>query len=708
MGAINTTTQNDAMRPSRHHSLTITASALALLALGSHQVHAVAGVEVRTLGYESGQWQSDTAAISVQLLWQNPAPAGHAAFLIGRRDLTSLFQPSAGGIYRYTNSELPLPGGEHTLFVYWVGADGAWELLGETPLRVLTPAGFEQAVWTPHAELSGKAQLAEEVSGDAQGSPRGKRFEDAALQLGFNSEHRRRDLTITSSVNLTGASFRQEALRFGEEGTDAPKLDLSDYQVGVTKGDTSLTQGHVSFGSQPLLLDNLATRGLVYQRQLSESVRIGFTAQNAQRIVGYDELAGFDDADNRIMAASIGAELVPSRPGAFFAELLYLSGRRVNATSFDVGEVADAEESSGYGLRLSGQSESGRLQGTFDYARSTFSNPNDPLTTGGQSIVEVTETTDNAYALDLNYRLLDGNREGKWPVMITMGYRNQRIAPLYRTMTAFLTADNENDTWRLQGQIGQISMQLGSTRSEDNLDDIATILKTRTEDARFGLTIPLAAIIGEAAKPWLPQTISYSRQRVHQFGVNDAFTDPSQIPDQYNISQQLGFNWGFGRWDLGYNLTHADQDNRQPGRELADFINRGHDLSIGIRATDTLSLRFGVGRTEARDLEAGRDRFSKAYTADFDWQFGGTWTLTGNFGVTKDDDSQNSESSEQNRAQVQLGHHFEIPTASGSKLPGQVFLRVDYGDNQSINTAFGLNSEGESRSVHAGLSLSLF
>lgn len=709
MGETVTNPHNTPMIPIQKKTINHPLMLPLLLTLAATQaVAATQSLEAQPVEFDSGQWQSNKARIAIRLSGSGTAVSGRPAFLVGRQDLTALFETKEDGVYRYANEALPLPSGESDLKVYWVGDDNQWQLLGEWPLRILSPGGFEQASWTPRAELSGQAQLDESFSGDAQGSPRGDHYEDASYQLGLDSEHRRGDLAINGSVNLTGVSYRPQALRFGEKQEQAPKLDLSDYRIGIAKGNATLVQGHVNYGSQPLLLDNLASRGLTYQHRFGQAVRFGLTAQHAQRIVGYNKLAGFDDADNRIMAASLGVELIPSRPGALFAELLYLTGRRLNALSFDVGEVADAERNTGYGLRIGGESEDGRLQGALDYARSRFDNPNDPIIGNGQGIVEVTETTDDAYALDLNYRLLEGDPASDWPLTLSIGYRTQRVDPLYRSMTAFLTADRASHNWRLQGQIGQISMQWEGARSEDNLDDIPSILKTRTEESRFNLAIPLAAIHSDGSNRLWPQNISYAQQRTHQFGINQAFDDPSQIPDQYSVSHQLGFNWAFTDWNLDYNLNYAVQDNRQPGREQADFVNRGHNLNIGLRVTESLTLGIGIGHTEASDLEADLDRFSNNYSFDADWQVDTRWSLSGNFGITRDDDSQDNGESENNQAQMQLGYRFELPGPAGGRLPGQAYLRANYAEARSINTTFGLDSEGVNRSLHAGLSLSLF
>ena len=86
-----------------------------------------------------------------------------------------------------------------------------------------------------------------------------------------------------------------------------------------------------------------------------------------------------------------------------------MDGKKPNEFNFDTGEIPDAEESRGLGVRVLGSSESGRLRGEVNYARSRFTNPDDPtLALDDEEIVEVKPSTDNAYSAEVAYDVFQG------------------------------------------------------------------------------------------------------------------------------------------------------------------------------------------------------------------------------------------------------------------------------------------------------------
>ncbi len=350
----------------------------------------------------------------------------------------------------------------------------------------------------------------------------------------------------------------------------------------------------------------------------------------------------------------------------------------------------------------------------MDYAVSTYTNPEDPVLSQGFEIVPVRETTDHAYLVDLAYDLLRDRMIGDNSALnLTLGYLRGRTDPLYKALAAAPTPDTEFETWSLRGSAGLLSFQLEHLRSEDNLDSVASILKTKTKDTRFNLTYPFASAMDAGPDEiWWPQDVSYSLQRTHQYGANlpIGFDDPaSQIPDQVDYIHAFNLTWAGEHWDFGYGLAFADQDNQQAGRANAGFRNLGHTFNLGLRPLDTLSLRFGYGHVKATDFEISLDRFNKGYTFDFDWTFAPDWILTGNYGYTNDDDNQDIEESDQISAQTQVSWRFRLPNpGEGSPLPGQVFLRHVYLDNISSNREFEIDTRGGNWAIHSGLSLSLY
>ena len=199
-------------------------------------------ITVTGKGFDETEWVRPDASISLQLSQPSLPSDGRIAVLVGNADLTPLFRPTAPGELTFDGRDLPLPSGESQVKVFWVGATEEWEELASLPIKVLTPSGFETAEWTPRAEASSKSQFNEEPRGDVEPSERGDSFADGALQAGFETQHARGDLSISSSANFVGFTEQSEALRFGEEGDSAPKFDMSDYRVDVT---------HVVRGADP-------------------------------------------------------------------------------------------------------------------------------------------------------------------------------------------------------------------------------------------------------------------------------------------------------------------------------------------------------------------------------------------------------------------------------------------------------------------------
>ena len=476
----------------------------------------------------------------------------------------------------------------------------------------------------------------------------------------------------------------------------------------MNKGRASLSQGRVNFGSQPLLLDNLSNRGLTYNHQLSNVLRFGITTQSSRDMVGLDHPLGYTESQNRAFAATLGVEMMPQEPGRLYSELTYFSGRARSDTSFNVGEITDAVKNTGYAVRLGGNGFDGRLRGLVDYAISTYVNPEDPNLSQGNDIVPVRETEDNAYSLNLAYDLLRDSDGAN----LTISYLRSHTDPLYQALAASPLADTEAETWRLQGTLGSVGLLLEHLESEDNLDEIATILKTRTKDIRFNLTLPLARVLEAGPEAfWWPQNIGYSLQRVHQLGINLplGFDPESHIPDQLNDLHSLNLDWVGNRWDFGYALSFSDQDNRQAGRTNADFQDLGHGLFFGLRPSDHFSIRLRLDYTRARDVESALNRYTHSYTLDTDWQFADDWTLSGNYGFVKGYDSRALEHSDQTNAQTQLSWRFKLanPTGTG-RLPGQLFLRHTYLDQHNEYREFDIASSGDNWALHGGISLSFF
>ncbi|HEX9654592.1 MAG TPA: hypothetical protein VGA99_12860, partial [bacterium] len=135
-------------------------------------------------------------------------------------------------------------------------------------------------------------------------------------------------------------------------------------------------------------------------------IDVSFAAMNANNIVGWDNFVGLSKRDNRIYSGTLGLEVFKTRPGTTRLEASVMDGRLLPFSSFNQGNVVDAEESRGYGFRLQASHPSQRIRFEGGFARSKFTNPDDPFLSQGAELVPVQETSRNARYADLGIGVL--------------------------------------------------------------------------------------------------------------------------------------------------------------------------------------------------------------------------------------------------------------------------------------------------------------
>ncbi|MES9972581.1 MAG: hypothetical protein ABW092_21305 [Candidatus Thiodiazotropha sp.] len=696
------------IKKKRCRSLTPLAATVALaLAMASADINAVP-LSIERSNLSADEWLTRDSGIEIQLNRLPNAEDGRLRFFAGKRDITTLFQSIAPGHYRYQGKRVRLPSGEQNLTIYRVHPDRGWLEIGSLPLRVLSSGGFEEAEFQPRVDIGSQSQLDEKVEGDAFPSGDG---DDAGLNTsaGFTGRHVRNGWTLDSSASFVGASRREEALRFGEQGVDAPKFDLSDYRVSLNDDSLALSLGHVSFGNNRLLVSDVANRGFTLNKAFGNRFDLSLSSQNGSSVTGYNNLLGHGERKHNIAGVSLGTELIGQRPGALRVELSYLRASILPESDFDSGEVVDAEESHGFGLRIIGSTPSGRLRGELLAASSSYTNPEDPLLAQGEALVAVKRERSKARAAELAYDLLrDAQLTRDRSLSLTLSARHERIDPLYKSVGAFPTPDLISNHLDLDLLFGELALQLKYQRGEDNLDDIDTILKTRTVNRLASLSLPLNTTFGTEASAILP-TLSYNYARVHQYGVNrpPEFTDASHIPDQISRSHNLDLNWGFTRWGLAYAFAIADQDNRQAGRDQADSRTTQHSLNLTLTPFEALDLNLGLGRTEQENKEIGKINRADSQSFGFAWRITDRLGLNSNMSRTRESDSLGLASGDNHNLALQLNWRYYLPFGGGRKLPGELFLRYAMDDSEREEREFDLASDAATTTVVGGINLSL-
>ncbi len=664
-----------------------------------------AGLELP--GTNQDDWVDPRQPLEIRFHIDTPGVSrGRLHFLFGKRDLTGLLKRLAPGQYLYPADQWPLPPGEETLRVYRV-ADGVWTLLDERPLRVLSSGGFEQAEWTPQADLSGSGRVEHSLSSDF---PDEQRLQDKslALQAGMETRHNRRDIQMETRWQWVGSSSAEQSLRYDQLGPDAPRIDLSDYQIHLQRRSLGLRLGHQEQGANPLLIDRFRNRGLGLSWQPSDTLSLQLAAQAARPRVGWSDLLGLADAStDRVASLGLGLRLPGPESLPLLLRVDLISALRVAEPGFDEAAVTELANNRGLGLRLLAGGDDLGWSLHIDYARSRFENPPEPFELEFGEQPQTLVSKDEARAIGLRYTLLKMEHDDPDAPSLDLLLDWSRIDPFYQSIAAELTPNEQRQSVTLEGRWRWMNWRVAAIASEDNLDDLPSVLKTLTREQQLSLNLDLSAL--ETVSAWIPGSATLSLGRIHQFGDNlpIGFDPDSHVPDQVDRQQSLDLEWLLPQGNLSVRLARSVQDNRQPGRDQADFENRELSLSLSTALIDGINLQLGWGQVLALDMEQDLERRSREWQVGMDALLGEHWSLSVNGTLTLEDDDQGLSERKNHGLQLQVSRQWQLPSASG-KLPLQAFLRYTRNDDDSVDRLFDVASEQQSRAWDLGFSLSFF
>lgn len=682
----------------------------ALLAAGLLTTAGAArGLDVQP-GFGSGDWVQRREAIELRLDGEPGSVDGRLAVLLDRVDVTELFRRT-GETLVYRPELMPLPPGEHELVVYLVGANGEggddWRELARLPLKVLEPGGFQERRFEPRLDLETSALVDDRDGAGETG------FEDLSGQVSLQGGLVRPGGALQAQVDLVGVTDRQSALRFGTEGEGAPKLDLASYRVELTRNRVRGALGHVSFGDSRHLVNRFTSRGLTFAAPLGSRFELGLGAMNGTSIVGWDNPVGLSDGDHRVLTGSLGFDVLADRPGSLRLTGSWLDARQLPRAGFNTDRLTDREESDGWSLGLSAQSPGGRLRLGLGWAAASFDNPEDPLLGQGAELVAVEEETRDARYLDLDWALVE-NRGQRLPTTVTLGYRHERVEPLYRSVAAPVQADVDRHAVDLSATLGPISAQLAWSDQHDNLDDVPSILTTDTERRGLNLFVPLGQLLagddGGAPPGWLPD-LSYGFDRTHQAGrdvpVNGGF-NAGHVPDQVSLSHSGGLQWRGLSWYGGYTLSFSDQDNRQPGRETADFQTLVHSWTGGWSPLSRLDLSLDLSRERSANRELDEVERTLRGGFGFDWRITDWTGLSGSISHTDAETDPDSRTFESTVVDLRWTVRLTYDYGERHGVAPQLFVRYAWQDTETEDRVFGLSDSLRDWSVNSGFSISLY
>jgi hypothetical protein len=658
---------------------------------------------------------------------------GAPAVFIGRTDVTSLFTQAAEELV-YSSQSPPLPVGDTSVTVYIVSPGGEWKEIAKLPLRVeekrtdaaptgagaprangkRTRLGFDQAEFKPALTVNIRSQSALLYFPDSD-RPDRVNFTDLSFQGSLVSNLTRGLFSSQSQFDLVGFSFQREALRFGERAEAAPQVDLSNYFVQFQAGKVKVLLGHNSYGSNRYLISGFSSRGLTVTLPVNKRADFSFSAMNGTSVVGWNNFSGLQRRKHKVVSGTLGYEFLPERPGGLRLEMGLLRGSLLPISNFNQSTLTDAETSRGFGARLVASDKEGRFRLDAGYARSRFGNPADPLLNQGFEVVPVREAGRGAYYADLSYQILRDlavTRDRK--ANLTFSFRHNRVDPLFRSVAVFAQADRLDNQFELAGGVGDINAGVSYNRLDDNLDDIPSILKTLTRRNAFQVGGPLVSFFGGAASPsnwWLPR-VSYGFDRTHQFGafipLNSDFTSPSQIPDQASRNQSFNAEWQRERLRFGYRLNHVFQDNRQTGRERADFRSLVNSFTVGVQPHQRLDVSFDLSFEGANNLEAGRLDRTRRAGLSFNWQTTKQSTLAATASTVFAGDAARVSRSRNADLDLQWSLRFGVGKSQYRKVQGQFLVRYANRYARATDNLFLFRNITKIQTANAGLSFTFF
>jgi hypothetical protein len=663
-----------------------------------------------TTDFPADSWVDAYQPIGLRLSRPLNLQTERLAVVVGRTDLSALFTVTPI-VARYAANTLPLPSGESELAVYLVTAGAPWQEVGRFPIRVRTRSGFHKTDVKPGLTLTTNGQIAPGEDDDVPKPP----YAGITFNPAFRTTLVNDNGTFELQSNFLAVTKQVQALRFGAQGRSAPKFDLSDYLVRGLNGPLSASLGHVSFGSSRHLVNGVASRGATAALAIASIAEVSIAAMNGTSIVGWDNPTGFTRDDHRIFGATFKVDALKQRPGAALFDVTVMQGAKLPQAGFTEGLIDDKERSRGVAFHLAGKAPGDRLTLDAGYSVSRFENPDDPSLAQGLSLVEVKPETKAARFADLTLALLrDAAISKTVKANLSATLRHERVDPLFRTLGATVQPNVLQNVLELTGGLGPLVVQASHARSEDNLDELESALKTftRVTSANFGL--PVGSLF-RASKPpaFLPQ-LTVTTSRTHQFAtdlpVNADFAE-THVPDQMSTTQSVDVQWNIGKWRAGYRYNLSAQDNRQVGREKADLDNLAHNVAAAFSPKTWLDLTGSLAFEGAENKELDQQTDTKRVGAGVDVRATRDLTLTSAFTRTwMTDDPQTTETSN-DELSVELSRNFRLLRRAAERPSGRIFLRYlrqSAGSAQFVDGARASDISRSNWALNSGVSVNAF
>ena len=597
------------------------------------------------------------------------------ALVIGTLDVTSLIDVSSTRV-RYRPLGNALPAGDSEITVYVV-RDKKWTEVAKVPVKVRNRFGLDEGRVLPTIDLSSAGELKRGGTDTTTVDPK-PAIQDLTLRLGAESNMTRSAWTLRTQANALGVSRETDRLRFGSMESAAPPVDLTDYTVELTRGESRFQVGNLSASGHRQLLRDFGSRGIGGTLRLGSLGSLDATVMNGSNPVGWTNPFGLEQSAHRLSSARLNLELKPSRPGAIHLDITGLDGSILPIANFNQGSITDAEKSSGWGSQLEMSDANQRIKLAGGIAQSKFTNPTDVLLSGDSTLVAVRPVTRTARFGEMTVQVFKERRlRDSLSASLSAAVRHERVDPLYRSLGASMQADAESNAAELNGTVGALTMQARLTRARDNLAGIASILTSKTAQTSINLAMPLSAVVGPKGAWYLPM-MSFGRDGTHQYGegvpTNGEFNE-EDVPDQASVSTTGSLDWTRESTTFSYRWNGSLQDNRQPGRESADIKGAVHGLSLGLAPISSLNISLEASRERQRFIETEATQELDRVGAIIRWQLGAITEFSTNISRATSLDGGAGVKTNNTELQLEASRGFTLYRMIDGRPQGRIFVR---------------------------------
>lgn len=665
-----------------------------------------------TINYGPDEWIDRNTPLTIQFNRDLTPADGRPSVWIDSNDITGICTIQNDHIL-YPTDMISLPSGKHTLKVYFVREDEQWSDPEEFPLNVRTIGGFEEVTATPGLTLTNKGQIAE-YKNPAEPESERPTFQDVTGQLNLKLLAKKNGWEVDAESQIMGVSFERDALRFRDLEEKAPKIDLARYHITAKNKESIIAAGHLRHGQHRHLLNGFQSRGLMYSQSFEDYLDLNIAGTYASNAVGWSRFTGLTEPGHRIISATAGFEAIETSPGALRLETTAVFGSQKPRNSFNQEAILDSETSRGAGLRILSSFWDRRIRSEASFALSMFRNPNDPALNQDQEVVPVFTENRQAWYGDMSAQLIR-NMEiiQRLRLNLRTDYRFTRIDPLYEAVGIFIRGDIEEHQFSAAANAGPLNINMEHRRSEDNLDNLPSVLKTLSRQNNFQVQLPTSNLIKSDSNipAWLLPNLGYRFNYVHQFGAGvppEGGFDETHVPDQINHLYQASAAWQNRTWSLSYQFQKSYQNNCQPGRETDDFIRTGHTASFRVKPFSFLDLSTNLNYDLNENMAAQETEVSRKL--GFSMQFRPVQTLNfrGAYQPSRTFDRADTRLRTHTRVSLEANWRFQFMKTRAHPPGGTIYLRYSKQQNFVDDPFRDFPDEDMIWTLQSGITLNLF